>query len=120
MGAVRRSVRSLTCLALSALLWSVALPVAETHVVGDPDAAAFEWIGSASGGPGVESVSDVSAAPEHCVLCHWQRAVSGASLNGAAIVATPAAVPLPGTRISPRFSAPASAAHPSRAPPVPV
>jgi hypothetical protein len=87
--------RVLAGFALWASLWSLALPVLEAHPLGVSDDAACQVLFSPDehdtlgiAGPGVPG-----ARPEHCDVCHLQRAVSGAFASDGTSIISPLAAP---------------------------
>jgi hypothetical protein len=68
---------------------SLALPVLDAHPLGVADDAACR-LESASASGGARMVAPESqATPEHCVVCHLQRALGGAFVSDAAALAAP-------------------------------
>lgn len=68
--------------ALAAFLGSVGLPfVSASHMLADDDAACGQ-VSLVNHHPVVQFERSTPASPlEHCAICHWQRAVSGASTS---------------------------------------
>jgi len=85
---LRRQRRPLARLALFAFLCGGMLPFYEAHPLGAADDAAC-WLTAGAegaarvGAPGSEETS------EHCVVCHLQRGLSGASPSNVAALSTP-------------------------------
>ena len=115
---IRRHPKWCSALALAALLRGMALPALLAHGA-DPDDASYAF--ESTLGPGhdlaLESPKADEQQPLHCVLCHWQRAIGGASSAqyvSAAHVTAASAAP----RIGDARSTDAStSATPSRGPP---
>ena len=103
---------------LCAVLCSVSLPVLETHPMGDADDAACRLVSTSGGNGGSRLLSAESKeTPEHCVVCHLQRALGGAFASDAAALTAPfQAVSCLGLGESHPLSA-ACAAPSSRGPP---
>jgi hypothetical protein len=110
--------RPLAWLALCAVLCSVALPVLEAHPIGAADDAACRFVtGSSDNGGSRIATQESRQAPEHCVVCHLQRALGGAFVSDVAALTAPfQAVSCLGLGESHPLSA-ACAAPSSRGPP---
>jgi hypothetical protein len=87
MSLLRRQRSPLARLALFAFLCGAMLPFYEAHPLGTDDAAcrlpATEAFAPSVADPGSEPASD------HCVVCHLQRGLSGASPSNVAALGTP-------------------------------
>ena len=112
--------RSLTWVALAACLGGVVLPVLESHPAGSADDAACRLLVDTDGhgATGIAGPESLAHAPDHCVVCHLQRALRGAFVSDVATLTSPiqAATLARMTRSDP--SAGALAEPSSRGPPV--
>jgi hypothetical protein len=106
--------------ALCAFLCSLALPVLDVHAIGDADDAACQVSPRSDVRIAVRvSAASSSGVPaEHCVFCHLQRALSGASIADDPALYSPCLSPscLPFTESHPLAAT--YAAPTSRGPPV--
>jgi len=80
--------RPLAWFALAAFLCSLALPVLEAHPMGAADDAACRLPAGDEGGAAI-GAPDSEETSEHCVVCHLQRGLSGASPSNVAAFSTP-------------------------------
>jgi hypothetical protein len=106
-----------TWIALCAFMWSVGLSALEIHVA-DTDEAGFQFAGSCNGTLRVGKPPSAAAAPEHCIFCHWHRAVSGAMPSATARFASPSIAQSPCQLLVSRLTAVSFSSHSSRAPPL--
>lgn len=118
MSALRSSLRSCVWLALAALLGGTAVPAYDAHPAGADDAACQVAGWDATRGTALAGARAPTQPPQHCVFCHWLRAVAGAHTPERVAIALPhvaALSPGPGAGLPrPIHTAP----RPSRAPPV--
>jgi hypothetical protein len=108
--------------ALLAFLGGLALPFLNSKHFGADDDAACGQVSLYSGHTRLEFRAEPPPAPrDHCALCHWQRAVGGASpaspLAAFSNLAPDALRPVPATRVA---GASAVRQRPSRAPPASI
>lgn len=88
MFVLRRRRRSLGRLALFAFLCGWMLPLYEAHPLGALDDAACRLPASEAFASSV-AAPEPQSNPEHCVVCHLQRGLSGASPSNATALSTP-------------------------------
>jgi len=112
----RRRSGAFTWVALGAFLWSVGFSALEIHVA-DPDEAGFEFAGSSNAALRVGKAPVVADTPEHCVFCHWHRAVSGAMASATGRLESPSVAQSPCQVLVSRLTAVSFSSHSSRAPP---
>jgi hypothetical protein len=119
VSALRSSLRSCAWLALAAVLSSVGLPAYDRHPAGAADDAACQPANlDESRTPALGAAGAGAQPPQHCVFCHWLRAVAGAQTPEQPAIALPLTVELPfGLGASPARR-PSLAPRPSRAPPL--
>ena len=93
MSVLRRHVNRLAWCALVAFLSGLAVPLYESHPIDAADDAAC----ATGGGVGPDGVKPVMRAavpgdhrPDHCVVCHWLRAIGGAVVQDVAALGAPA------------------------------
>ena len=90
---LRRAVRSVTWLVMLSFLPGMSLPVWDSHPIGLSDDAACQLATAGEAGPQqhVDSSSAIPGLPDHCVFCHLQRAMAGATAAQAVALLVPAA-----------------------------
>jgi hypothetical protein len=117
------SLRVQAWIALFAFLGGLALPLASArHETFEDDAACATSL-RVSGADGLARVGVTSAIarPAHCAVCHWLRAVSGATTTGAAPTSVwlePGALASAPSGTSPLFDLQSN--RPARAPPASI
>ena len=120
MSVIRPALRPFSWLALCAIVLVSFLPVWDEHPLGLADDAACNTVAAwqSPDHPHVGSDTTAPALPEHCVYCHLQRAVAGATIAHAPVLFVPAPF-VPAFGSGQQFAVAAVApACPSRAPPV--
>lgn len=94
-------------------------PLHDTHPLGVADDAAC-FTGAAWGSvdhPHVDADPTAPGRPEHCVYCHLQRALAGASPASLVVLVAPEGAALAARLVEDAPAAAVFSAHASRAPP---
>ena len=88
---IRALQRTLAWVALAACLGSVVLPGLEAHPAGAADDAACRLVVGHDGHslPGIAAPESSVQGPDHCVVCHLQRALRGAFVSDVATLTSP-------------------------------
>jgi hypothetical protein len=75
---------------LCAFLCGLALPVLEAHPMGVEDDALCRLVpSSADNGAARVGATESQQIPDHCVVCHLQRALGGAFVSNVAALTSP-------------------------------
>lgn len=78
-------------LAMCAFVAGLSLPAYDMHAMGDTDDAACRVVGgwTAPNAQRIATPTTSTGEPEHCVYCHWLRAVAGAKTSEGAALSSP-------------------------------
>jgi hypothetical protein len=116
------SLRVQAWIALCAFLGGLALPIVTArHEAFEDDAACVTSLRSGGAATARVGATSTTARPAHCAICHWLRAVSGATTTGTQLTSVwlePGALASALTGASPHFDL--ASDRPARAPPSPI